>query len=545
MEVQQMKIKRIISLLLVLCLSIGMFSMTVSAAQKRISRPTVTASNIASSGKIKLSWDAVDGAVKYKVYRATSKNGTYKLLITTENTSINNTSTTAGKTYYYKVRAIAETEAANSAYSKVVSRTCDLARPVVKIYTNDNGKTVIDWDNIKGAEKYKVYVYNASGKLLKTVTTNGSKMTHTSAVAGTTYKYRVQAIAEKSAANSAKSPALSNTSKLAAPEISIGNVKSSGKIRVTWDEVKNAVKYEIYRATSKNGEFKLMYTTEGTSYTNTSAKAGKTYYYKVRAIAKNESANSEFSNVKYRTCDLARPELTVKLSDKKPMVKWDAIDGAKEYKVEVYTGKNLVKTVTTTDTEYVYKNANERTNYVFRVTALHETSAANSAVAKSDTISTPDSKVENCDHEWEWEKDQNGKVPNLNEDYYIGMCTKCGYIYEVKGEDSELSREVFDLVNEERAKEGLPALKWITDLENYAKMRAEEISINFDHNRPDGKMTVTGENIHHGSSTANRAVNAWMNSAGHRAAILDEEHVSAVAARYGNYWVLIFEGEPA
>lgn len=542
-----MKIKRIISLLLVICLSIGMFSMTVSAAQKRITRPTVTASNIASSGKIKLSWDAVDGAVKYEVYRATSKNGTYKLLITTKNTSINNTSAVAGKTYYYKVRAIAENESANSAYSSVVSRTCDLARPVVKIYTNDNGKTVIDWDKIDGATKYKVYVYNASGKLLKTVTTNGSKMTHTSAVAGTTYKYRVQAIAEKSAANSAKSPALSNTSKLAAPEISIGNVKSSGKIKVTWDAVDGAVKYEIYRATSKNGEFKLMYTTEGTSYTNTSAKAGKTYYYKVKAIAKNESANSEFSATKYRTCDLERPELTVKLSDKKPMVKWNAIDGAKEYKVEVYTGKNLVKTVTTTDTEYVYKNANEGTNYRFKVTALHETSAANSATAESKTISCPNSKVESCNHEWEWDYDQNGKVPNLNEDYYIGRCTKCGYIDEIKGEDSELVHKVLELINEERAAKGLPALEWDSEYEAYAKKRAEEISINFSHDRLDGAMTVTGENIYHhtGGGTAASAVNGWMNSPGHRAAILEETYVGATAARYEGYWIVLFFAEEA
>ena len=35
--------------------------------------PNVTASNISSSGKIKLSWDPVDFAAKYEVYRATSK----------------------------------------------------------------------------------------------------------------------------------------------------------------------------------------------------------------------------------------------------------------------------------------------------------------------------------------------------------------------------------------------------------------------------------------------------------------------------------------
>ena len=54
--------------------------------------PEVTASNIASSGKIKLSWSKVTGAKSYKVYRATSKNGTYSLLTTVSGTSVNNTS---------------------------------------------------------------------------------------------------------------------------------------------------------------------------------------------------------------------------------------------------------------------------------------------------------------------------------------------------------------------------------------------------------------------------------------------------------------------
>ncbi|MBS1336740.1 MAG: hypothetical protein HP031_03875, partial [Oscillospiraceae bacterium] len=41
-----------------------------------------------------------------------------------------------------------------------------------------------------------------------------------------------------------------------------------------------------------------MFTTSNLSYTNTSAKAGTTYYYKVKAISKVKSvANSVFSTV--------------------------------------------------------------------------------------------------------------------------------------------------------------------------------------------------------------------------------------------------------
>ena len=93
----------------------------------------VTLSNVASSGKVKISWEPVEGATKYQIYRATSKNGTYSRISTTGNTSATNTKTDAGKTYYYKVRAICDVDAAAGAYSEVKSITCDLAQPTVSI----------------------------------------------------------------------------------------------------------------------------------------------------------------------------------------------------------------------------------------------------------------------------------------------------------------------------------------------------------------------------------------------------------------------------
>ena len=60
-------------------------------------------------------------------------------------------------------------------------------------------------------------------------------------------------------------------------------------IRLTWtapDGV-DVDGYEIFRSTKKNSGFgkKPYFTTSNTSYTNTKAlKAGKTYYYKVRAF---------------------------------------------------------------------------------------------------------------------------------------------------------------------------------------------------------------------------------------------------------------------
>ena len=263
--------------------------------------PEISISNVSSSGKIKVSWDAVDGAKKYEVYRATSKSGTYKKLITTTKTSLTNTSTEAGKTYYYKVKAIHDNANANSAYSSIKYRTCDLARPTVKISNvESSGKIKLTWNAVEGAEKYEVYrATSKTGTYKKLITTTKTSLTNTSTTAGKTYYYKVKAIHAKSAANSAYSSVGSSTCDLARPVVTIG-LNSSGKPRITWKAIDGAVKYEVYRATSKTGSYKKLITTTKTSLTNTSATAGKTYYYKVRAIHKSSSAaTSAYSSVKY------------------------------------------------------------------------------------------------------------------------------------------------------------------------------------------------------------------------------------------------------
>ena len=262
-------------------------------------RPVVTSSNQASTGSPKLTWEAVDGAVHYQVYRATSKNGTYSLVKTTTSTSYTNTSAKAGETYYYKVVAVAERSAANSADSVVRYRTCDLPRPVVSVDNVEaSGKPKVTWEKVKGAVGYEVYratSKNGAYSLMKTTTS--TSYINTSAKAGETYYYKVVALAKNSLADSASSAVKSLVCDLAQPQIKI-SLNSSGKPRLTWEAVNGATAYQVYRATSLNGKYSLTYTASGTSYTNSKANDGTTYYYKVKAVCDNDKASSADSEVR-------------------------------------------------------------------------------------------------------------------------------------------------------------------------------------------------------------------------------------------------------
>jgi len=119
------------------------------------------------------------------------------------------------------------------------------------------------------------------------------------------------------------------------------------------------------------------------------------------------------------------------------------------------------------------------------------------------------------------------------------------------------AEQVVKLVNEERAKAGLHALQIDTEVASAALVRAKEIQTSFSHTRPDGRkfssvltdanirFTGAGENIAWGQTSPEKVMEAWMNSGGHRANILNAKftkigvgHLQNAAGT--NYWVQLF-----
>ena len=266
----------------------------------KLTAPSVKTDYLISTGKPYIKWTAVAGASKYEVYRSGSKDGTYTLLGTTTAANYTDSKANAGYTYYYKVKAISKVRStANSSLSATVAATCHCARPVVKPdYLISTGKPYIKWTAVAGASKYYVYRSGSSNGTYKYVgTTTATNYTDNKANAGYTYYYKVKAVSKvSSGANSYYSVVIGATCHCARPSVKI--TTSNGSPKLTWNAVAGASQYEVYRATSKNGSYTKMFTTSNLSYTNTSAKAGTTYYYKVKAVSKVKStANSAFSTV--------------------------------------------------------------------------------------------------------------------------------------------------------------------------------------------------------------------------------------------------------
>lgn len=115
---------------------------------------------------------------------------------------------------------------------------------------------------------------------------------------------------------------------------------------------------------------------------------------------------------------------------------------------------------------------------------------------------------------------------------------------------NDFANQVFKLINQKRAANGLPPLSHNGYLQGIANERSVEIVDNFSHDGFQNRFGYTSpysEIIGEGYTTPADVVYGWMNSPGHRGAILYEKNLSMAASCYvtddGNYfhWVVLFE----
>lgn len=261
---------------------------------------------VSTAASIKLSWAKINGVDGYTVYASTNKNGTYESIGSTDSNTIKHLSTKAGKTYYYKIRAYVEVDTPQGtigplvnepktakiygAYTGIATRKQIIPQVSgLKIARNSADSLKLTWSKIGNASGYEIYRSTTqNGKYKNIGAVKGSTtLTYTDKKLpyNTTYFYKVRAYrnVDKVKQNGKGSSIVSEKVYLDRTVLAV-RTKSSTAVELNWTKIRGAQKYEIYRATAKEGTYKLIKTTTDLKYTNTGLAKNKRYYYKVKAV---------------------------------------------------------------------------------------------------------------------------------------------------------------------------------------------------------------------------------------------------------------------
>lgn len=173
-------------------------------------------------------------------------------------------------------------------YNGTVRATCTVIVPPdkPKVTATVSGKKLkLSWKKVSGASGYAIYCLSGSSyKRIKTVKASTKQVTLALANGKQAYSYCVCAYRTIDGKKYYGGKSGVKTAVPEAPSLQAKALRGKG-IRLTWQSLKTVDGYVIYRKTGKNGSYKKIKTAadkKSSSYTDKTAKKGKTYYYRIR-----------------------------------------------------------------------------------------------------------------------------------------------------------------------------------------------------------------------------------------------------------------------
>lgn len=236
------------------------------------------------------------------------------------------------------------------------------------------GKNRITWENATGATYYRVYRSETQkGGYVRVKSTSSLSYTDNDANVGETYYYCVKSVSNDKA-TSATSNKVKLTHKLSRPELLMSKVNADGDVILSWKLVRGAKYYRVYRSENKASGYTRLKSLSQRTFTDTTNAAGKTYYYKVRAVFADSTANSAYSvaeNIKVLKSGGFSVGIT--LNDGGiPSFVWNSINGADSYKIyrSLYENKKFGLISTRTACNYKNESVPKGLTFYYKIDAI-------------------------------------------------------------------------------------------------------------------------------------------------------------------------------
>ena len=256
-------------------------------------------------------------------------------------------------------------------YNAEAKSVSHLSTPVLSSAYVNNAGTVIKWNKVKGAAKYRVF-YKAGSSWKRIADTSSTSYTWSGAKTGTKYTFTVRCVSGDGRTYvSGFDSAGKTVTCLPAPKVSSISNTASG-VQLKWSKVSGAEKYRVFRKTAGKA-WSDIGTTTAVSFTDKNVKSGTAYSYTVRCISSNGKIyTSGFDAAGKKITFLSAPVTSsVYVNNAGAVIKWNKVNGAAKYRVFYKTGNgSYVKLTDTTSTSYTWSGAKIGNKYTFTIRCL-------------------------------------------------------------------------------------------------------------------------------------------------------------------------------
>lgn len=342
----------------------------------RFEKPIITNIENIDNG-IKLTWAEVPGSTMCRVYVKTDD--TWNTVEDSEDNTCEFTNVKPGQTYTFTVKAFYKNQFTSTYNTKGWSIKY-IETPKITSVTNALTGAKITWNQVAGAENYRVYVKNGtSWKGLGNTTSNS--FIYTGALSGVEQIYTVRCVSKDGNQNvSGYDKSGYAYTYLAAPKVTkIQNTIDGAQL--SWDKINGASKYRVYVNTT-NGWKSIADTTDN-FFVHTDAISGSNYSYTLKAFD-SDGAGSAHNSTGWSNKFIATPVIKhAEVTNNGVKLTWDKVQGGEEYSYRIFikngSSWKTIGTVSGNTNTYTDKTATAGNSYIYTVRCIDSNNAYVSA----------------------------------------------------------------------------------------------------------------------------------------------------------------------
>ena len=341
----------------------------------------ITSSSVGDA-QMTVSWDASAGATSYNILYGTTS-GNYPQKQTNVTSPYTLTGLQNGLTYYVRIVAVNS----NNGYLLSTSEASGEPfgpppAPAGLVLTAGGAQVNLNWNDVGGADSYKIYRGTSSGALSEIANSvTVSQYVDTSVTDGVTYYYAIMAYNGQDSALSAIS-SVQSIANFSATSVAVA--PAAQQLTVTFPSVTGATGYDIIYGTSSSN-LNLTASNVTSPRVLTGLTGGSTYY--IRVVAKNSigsgtrvSSSNTLSATPIRSLT-APTGFTGTATPAQVLLNWTAVSGASSYEVlrGTTTGSYTSLQSGILGTSYTDTGLTNGTTYYYVVRAYNGFNSANSS----------------------------------------------------------------------------------------------------------------------------------------------------------------------